>query len=416
MNSTADPGSDGCDGTECTLREAIAGAEDNANEATTIDLIQFSVTGNINLESSLPEILFPVTIDGPGAGSVNVTRSPSASGPFRLLPVAPGNAGYAVTIRDITLSGAVATGFSGGGLSKQGPGGLVLEAVVVRDNTAGSGAGLHYNNGLISIRNSTFSGNHSTSEGGAIIGVTAGMGVDGDLQIVNSTVDDNSALGFGGGIYASAAGNVQILSSTISRNEADFDSNGSGDGGGLYHNTDGQFEVANTLLAGNFLGDDDGDAQCSGNSFDSLGYNLRSTSDSGCNGFGNTGDFVNATPLIASAPALNGGPTPNVALLPGSPAIDAGNPATPADAAFPACPATDQRGLFRGGVAGRCDIGSYELNASATPPATGGGGPTTPVNPGPTGRRAKAIKKCKKKFPKGPKRKKCIKRAKRLPV
>jgi Divergent InlB B-repeat domain len=47
-------------------------------------------------------------------------------------------------------------------------------------------------------------------------------------------------------------------------------------------------------------------------------------------------------------------------------------------------------------------------------PASGGGSPP-PAAPGPTGRRAKALKKCKKK-PKGPKRKKCIKRAKRLPV
>jgi hypothetical protein len=38
-----------------------------------------------------------------------------------------------------------------------------------------------------------------------------------------------------------------------------------------------------------------------------------------------------------------------------------------------------------------------------------------PFNPPATGTRAKALKKCKKK-PKGPKRKKCIKRAKRLPV
>jgi NHL repeat len=43
-----------------------------------------------------------------------------------------------------------------------------------------------------------------------------------------------------------------------------------------------------------------------------------------------------------------------------------------------------------------------------TPPAT----PTT----APTGQRAAAVKKCKKKFPKGPKRTKCIKKAKRLPV
>jgi hypothetical protein len=42
--------------------------------------------------------------------------------------------------------------------------------------------------------------------------------------------------------------------------------------------------------------------------------------------------------------------------------------------------------------------------AVTTPPATA------------TGRRAAALKKCKKKFPKGPTRKKCIKKAKKLPV
>jgi hypothetical protein len=40
----------------------------------------------------------------------------------------------------------------------------------------------------------------------------------------------------------------------------------------------------------------------------------------------------------------------------------------------------------------------------------------TPPSSGPTGRRAAALKKCKKKLPKGPKRKKCIKKAKKLPV
>jgi len=43
-----------------------------------------------------------------------------------------------------------------------------------------------------------------------------------------------------------------------------------------------------------------------------------------------------------------------------------------------------------------------------SPPAT------TPTVP--TGRRAAAIKKCKKKFAKGPRRTKCVKKAKRLPV
>jgi uncharacterized Zn-binding protein involved in type VI secretion len=47
--------------------------------------------------------------------------------------------------------------------------------------------------------------------------------------------------------------------------------------------------------------------------------------------------------------ADNGGPTFTHALLAGSPAINAGDPA--------ACPATDQRGTARTAT---CDIGSYE--------------------------------------------------------
>jgi DNA-binding beta-propeller fold protein YncE len=49
------------------------------------------------------------------------------------------------------------------------------------------------------------------------------------------------------------------------------------------------------------------------------------------------------------------------------------------------------------------------------PPAGGGGG-STPTTTAPTGQRAAAIKKCKKKFPKGPRRKRCIRHANQLPV
>jgi hypothetical protein len=50
--------------------------------------------------------------------------------------------------------------------------------------------------------------------------------------------------------------------------------------------------------------------------------------------------------------AENGGITPTVSLLPGSPAIDAGDESV--------CPLTDQRGVTRPkGMA--CDIGAFEL-------------------------------------------------------
>jgi tripartite motif-containing protein 71 len=50
---------------------------------------------------------------------------------------------------------------------------------------------------------------------------------------------------------------------------------------------------------------------------------------------------------------------------------------------------------------------------TATPPAGGG---STPPAAAPTGQRAAAKKRCKKKFPKGPRRTKCLKKAKQLPV
>ncbi|MBE0699887.1 MAG: hypothetical protein IH586_23425 [Anaerolineaceae bacterium] len=54
-------------------------------------------------------------------------------------------------------------------------------------------------------------------------------------------------------------------------------------------------------------------------------------------------------PLL-SALANNGGPTPTMALSPGSPAINQANPAR--------CPGLDQRGYTR---QGSCDIGPFEL-------------------------------------------------------
>jgi hypothetical protein len=104
----------------------------------------------------------------------------------------------------------------------------------------------------------------------------------------------------------------------------------------------------------------------------------------------------------------NGGPTETRAIGPGSAALNTGS----------ACEPTDQRGLFRGGAAGLCDIGAFELGATVSPPpGTGTGTPGTTSTPGtttPTGQRAAALKKCKHKH--GRKRKKCKKMAMTLPV
>ena len=111
----------------------------------------------------------------------------------------------------------------------------------------------------------------------------------------------------------------------------------------------------NTIIAHSVSGGD-----CAGaGPFTSLGHNL--DSDGTCN-LGATGDLSSTNPLLTSLQD-NGGPTFTHGLLAGSPAIDAGNPATPGSGGN-ACESTDQRGVTRPQLAA-CDIGAYEA-ASGT--------------------------------------------------
>ena len=81
-------------------------------------------------------------------------------------------------------------------------------------------------------------------------------------------------------------------------------------------------------------------------------------SDGTC-GFSDTGELAGAYPLLGPLQD-NGGPSQTHALLQGSPAIDAGNPATPGSGGS-ACEAIDQRGVSRPQGAA-CDIGAFELD------------------------------------------------------
>jgi hypothetical protein len=397
-----------------SLRDAINQAETNNNDPT-VDLIQITFTGNIDLASQL-DISHPVTIDGPGAGNLDVRRDPAApSGDqFGLFGITPPS-GQTVTIRDLKVSGARAAVHSGAGVIMSGNGTLILDSVWIDDNQApgGNGGGIYFDRGFTSIRNSAVT-NNQADFGGGVMGSQFTPDV-GNGEIVNSTIAGNSANDFGGGVYTNVS-HIEILSSTIFGNVGGADDSGGG-GGTENAGPDAEsFSVANTLYAGNKVGTTSPvDDQCEGD-HTSLGYNLRETSEVDCRGFTETTDSVDPDASLLDPLGSHGGPTPTIPLEAGNPAIDAGNPAT-LGGAFPACPATDQRGFLRGGAAGTCDIGAFEVGATEPPPAGGGGTTTPPPSSGPTGQRAAAIKKCKKKFPKGPKRKKCIKKAKkRFPV
>jgi CSLREA domain-containing protein len=371
VNTLSDGTPNGCttDPNGCTLREAII----DANAAAGADTITFSVTGTIELSNDSLPLTTAMTITGPGPLASDLKVRPAAGLTKPLFSV-DNPAGTEVTIARLEISGARAAAFSGGGVSAGGDGSLVLDSVRVFDNTAASGGGVHIissptGDGSATIRNSTFEANHADNGAGGGFGgalmVRGGFGNTPTAEVVNSTFVDNAALEFGGAIHVGDGADLAVRSSTIVNNKANSDNNASGNGGGIVHNgVTGTIAVSNTMLAGNSVGAGapSSDGQCSG-AFVSGGHNLRSAADAGCTGFTGTGDVVNANPLLGSL-ASNGGPTQTITLLAGSPAIDKGDPGAPGSGA-PACPATDQRGLPRGGDAGPCDIGAFELQPAA---------------------------------------------------
>jgi hypothetical protein len=216
------------------------------------------------------------------------------------------------------------------------------------------------------ISGSTFVGNAALGdnrEGGAIrIGGAS-------LTIVNSTFSGNSTTGSGGAISLRSLSH-HIANVTVVDNASDTDDDGFGDGGGLWNGNALAGTIENSLIAGNTDNGEEG-PDCFGG-FTSDGFNLIGTG-TGCGGFahGVDGDQVGtmASPIDPLLDSLvdDGGPTPTRALLPGSPAIDAGNPSGCTDAAND--PLTiDQRGRPRpvdGDSDGNavCDIGAAELAA-----------------------------------------------------
>ena len=105
--------------------------------------------------------------------------------------------------------------------------------------------------------------------------------------------------------------------------------------------------LRNSIIAQNSSAAGPRDCHVKDQIIESTGHNL--DSDGSCF-LAAAGDLPARDPLLGPL-ADNGGPTETQALLPGSPAIDAG--------AAEGCPQHDQRGIARPQGAG-CDIGAFE--------------------------------------------------------
>jgi uncharacterized repeat protein (TIGR01451 family) len=160
--------------------------------------------------------------------------------------------------------------------------------------------------------------------------------------MTNDTLNANVAGDNGGGLYNRSS--AILTNVTFASNTA----NGPDTGGNIF-NDEAQLSLRNSVVA---YSETDGNCFNSNGFLNSLGHNLESANTCG---FSAAGDIVNTNPLLGPLQD-NGGATFTQALLPGSPAIDAGSNAF--------CPATDQRGLPRPQGAA-CDIGAYEAGTTA---------------------------------------------------
>ena len=225
--------------------------------------------------------------------------------------------GSLLTMKGSTISGN--TALFGAGLSNIGTGSLVIRDSSIQNNKGGG----VYNTGSATFIGCTVSGNQSSGSGGGIDSISFASGIS--LTLVNSTISGNKALN-GGGLFL--IGGADLTNCTISTNAS---ANGSGIAVGF-----GTVVLNNTIVSGNKGNPGTGDI---------LGPYIGSN------------NLIGGNALLAPLGDY-GGPTETMPLLPGSPAIGAGNLALAVDPAGNPL-TTDERGLARN-LFGKVDIGAFE--------------------------------------------------------
>jgi hypothetical protein len=376
-----------------SLRQGLADVNDG-------DTINFAVTGTIGLTSGELLVDKAITISGPGAENLAVNGN-AKSAVFHVT-------GANVTISGLTITNGIASGNALGGGIYNDHSTLTVNNSTISGNQGGGIGNDGQRNGVatLQINNSTISGN----SGGAISNYAAYVGYA-SVQINSSSMTGNAGYGIFsvGCLESHGCGQaiVQVDSCTLSANN-----------GGIFADVFSQLLVANSTLSGNDVGVDNYNnvsttsiSSCTfneasadidnyaggfltigntvlkvgpsghsifnigGGNVGSLGYNL--SSDDGGGYLIGPGDQINTDPMLGPLQD-NGGPTFTHALLPGSPAINAGDPN------FTPPPLYDQRGPgFDRVRSGRLDVGSFEVQNPPPPSPTPTATPTPRPKPTP---------------------------------
>ncbi len=243
-----------------------------------------------------------------------------------------------VNISNSKISGN-SSSYNAGGIFNYQVGSVNIVDSTISSNTSNYGGGILNTRSTTVIKNTTISGNSAVGYAGG------GFNYNSSTKISNSTISGNLSNSFGGGIFNTGGNTIQIKNSTISANSA-------GTTGGGLSNSGSTAIVTSTIIAKNV------DNKDISGPFTSGGNNLIGNGDGGTGFINNvSGDKVGTT-IAPIDPLLgvlqdNGGKTFTQALLPGSPAINAGS--------NPDSLLNDQRGTGFARSVGQTDIGAFEV-------------------------------------------------------
>jgi hypothetical protein len=307
----------------------------------------------------------PITISGSRITGNRISVDSNGEG----IAAGGGFTGGHLTLTGSTVSGNTVTVHAGPGTASATGGGIDTpgtqpvaiatstiagnhaEATSAAGDATATGSGL-VRGGSSTVKASTISGNtaQATAAGGTATAHAGGVQLNGPAAhdlLQNSTIAGNQATSTGSVAFA-AGGGIESLAQTVTITAVTIAKNHSSErGGGLLAGGTTTTTLEATIIAGNTAPDG---PDCRG-TVASAGHNLLGD-DTNCSFTAQPSDKLNKAAKLGPLHA-NGGPTQTMAVLTGSPALNAIPKA--------ACAvATDQRGVKRPQGSG-CEIGAFEL-------------------------------------------------------
>lgn len=322
-----------------------------------IEVRDSAMDGPISANNYGSATIANTTISG-GGGGILVSTFPGATTIIANSVIAGhlGNGIYArtdagglFTITGSTISGNRG-GRRGGGIYSTGQGQTTIRDCTISGNTALEGGGIaSVSGGRLLVQNSTITGNIATGLGSAYPNGGGGILASGELTLLNATISGNSARK-GGGINIANVHIGDFENTVIAGNTASE----------VAPDVWGTLDIPSRRITFSLVGDNTGSQLAEAQTPDANG-----------NLVGNPAGAGVIDPLLGLL-ADNGGPTQTMALLPGSRAIDAGDPSAVAGAG--GVPMYDQRGTKFGRVhdgdndqTSRIDMGALEVQTPTGP-------------------------------------------------